>query len=166
MDHRRIAAPSLTVDVVAPPGGRHARLRLAGELDGTTDGALTDAVERVLRTAAPEAIQLHAAAVTFVDSVGMRCLLTCRAKAQDSGCRLSVVEPSRQMTRILDITGLPDLFGLPARPDDRPAGRGPHRGCPVDEVFARSAMIRRAARETCAHAEAVRGAGPLRPSRR
>jgi anti-anti-sigma factor len=161
MDLKPTAAPSLTI-VVMPPGGRHARVRLGGELDGTTARALTEAVARALHTPAPELVELHVAALTFVDSAGVRCLLVCRAAAQDAGCRLLLAEPSRQVTGILDCTGLLDLFGLPAPSGDRPpAGRGPHHGQSVDELVARSTMTRQMAQETCARARAVRSSSPM-----
>ena len=116
-DHIATAAQWLHIDTVMSPDGRHAGVNVGGELDGTTADALTNAVAQVLHPSAPELVELHVAAVTFLDCAGIRCLLTCLTAAQGADSRLILVDPSRQVTRILNITGLLDLFGLSPQPD-------------------------------------------------
>jgi anti-sigma B factor antagonist len=119
-DHIAPAAQWLHIDIVMSPDGRHARVNVGGELDGTTAHALTNAVAQVLHTSAPELVELHVAALTFLDCAGIRCLLTCRTLVQEADSRLILVDPSRQVTRVLDITGLLEWFGLSPQPTPLP----------------------------------------------
>ena len=88
------------------------RADVGGELDEVTAEVLNRAIAGFLSTASPELIELDLAAVSFLDSAGIRCLLTCRAAAEGAGSRLVLLDPAPHVTRVLEVTGLLDLFGL------------------------------------------------------
>jgi hypothetical protein len=73
----------------------------------------------------PELIDLRIAAQTSLDPAGLRCLLPCLAAAQDSESRLILANPSPQVTRISEITGLLELFGLSPQPSVEPCRTTP-----------------------------------------
>ena len=170
LDHAASAPPWLPIEISLTADRRLARFDVAGELDGSTIEELLTAVRHVLAAPAPERVELHLAALTFIDSAGVRCLLVCRTAAEDAGSRLLLIDPAPQVIRILGMTCLLDLFGVPRHPGfdtDRRGdtgtrtGRAPHRAQPIQELFEDSARLRQTARETCARAEAARRFGSL-----
>jgi anti-sigma B factor antagonist len=102
----------LQVGVRHSPDGHSARLTVAGELDDVTTSLLTDAVDDVLR-AGPAVVGLDLAAVSFIGSTGIRCLVDCRERVRAAGCAFELLVPSREVLRVLRITGLLTTFGLP-----------------------------------------------------
>lgn len=155
------SAPLLPIDVDVTTDRRLARLAVTGELDGSTTTELLEAVRKVLAAPAPERVELHLAGLTFIDSAGIRCLLICRTAAEDAGSRLTLVDPSRAVIRVLEITSLLDLFGLPRHAGSGAIPRGPHRAPSLPELFDESATLRQNARDTCARAQAARQVGLL-----
>lgn len=94
---------------------------------GDLDVAGGARLERVLLDIddAGRVVHLDLSGVTFVDSTGLRSLLTASRRAQVDGRRLRLVNPSQVVRRLLDITATADLFEVlsePAEvtPDDRP----------------------------------------------
>ena len=159
------AAPLLSIDIFPAFDDRLARLDVAGELDGSTTEDLLGALRRVLQPPAPDRVELHIAGLTFMDSAGIRCLLACRAAAQEAGSRLLLVDPTPHVFQSLDITGLLDVFGLAGGTGRDIEGRSPHRAQALPELLAQSAALCQTAQETCARAEAARrvrlaGRGP------
>jgi len=88
------------------------RLALTGEVGSTTAPGLLTAVGDVLTLfeAAVDAVDL--AAVTFLDASGIRCLLSCRAMAWDAGVPTRIVDPLPSVFRVLEITGLLEMFDI------------------------------------------------------
>jgi anti-anti-sigma factor len=171
LPHAAPAASLLPVDIYFTADRRRARLDVTGELDGSTAADLLDAVRQVLAAPATERVELHLAALTFIDSAGIRCLLTCRTAAEDRGSRLALVDPGPRVIGVLRITGLLHLFGLAEHAGSDPeqrsqAGtgrpRGPHGPQSPAELFERSATLRMTAQEICAGAVAARRVGALR----
>jgi anti-sigma B factor antagonist len=82
---------------------------LEGEFDSTgTDrfwAFFSDAL-----AASPRSITLDAPGLTFIDSSGLKALLHARAAATDAGVAFRVSQPSPQLRRIAEITGLEDLL--------------------------------------------------------
>jgi anti-anti-sigma factor len=162
LDHAASAAPLLPIDIDVTAGRRLARLEVAGDLDGSTTTELLGAVRKVLAAPAPERVELHLAALTFIDSAGIRCLLTCQTAAEDAGSRLLLVNPSRPVFRVLEITSLLDHFGLAVHAGSGTGTpRGPHRAPSLPELFDQSATLRQNARDACARAQAARRVGLL-----
>jgi len=84
---------------------------LVGELDVATEGALG----RQLRSYAAEGsgdVVLDCAAVTFIDSSGLRTLVVLSKELRESGRSLRLVNVPPLFRRTLDITGLVELFGI------------------------------------------------------
>lgn len=100
------------------PDQRPVRVAVAGEIDPLTVGSLHAALTGTLRRHRPDRIELDLSAVTFLDSTGIRTLLTGLVTAQRAGCTLTVTEASPRVHEMLRITGLLEVFGLADR--DRP----------------------------------------------
>ena len=85
---------------------------LAGELD--LDGA--DEVRDSLAGAAarPECryLQVDVSQVAFIDSYALGALVSARNQAAAAGVSLSLVNPSPQVRKAIQVTGLGDVFGL------------------------------------------------------
>ena len=82
---------------------------LAGELDH--DGVMD--IENDVRWAVTEAVgsvALDCAAVTFVDSAGLRLVLQTQMMAVDRHLRFTLASPSDVVLRLLVLTGLDDVF--------------------------------------------------------
>lgn len=117
----------LLTSSVVPADGRRIRIMFHGEIDMSTTDDLTAAVLAALRAHRPAQVDLDLAGVRFMDSSGIHALIRCHARAGESGCRLTVTNPHPIVHRILAVTELLDLFGIPAA--SRPA---PGRETPVE----------------------------------
>lgn len=99
--------PFLFVDVTELPAG--CRLVVAGTVDLSTSdalrAALADAVER------GGDIEIDLFQVGFMDSQGLNALCAARAALPDDR-RLRVFDSSGPVRRLLEITGLDEVFGL------------------------------------------------------
>jgi anti-sigma B factor antagonist len=92
-----------------------------GELDLATAPALEAALDRAL-TAAPRVV-LDLRELEFIDSSGLRALLTARRRAQDAGAEFSLVAGDRGLERTLEIAGVLEVFSwTPASELRPPAG--------------------------------------------
>ena len=81
-----------------------ARLRLTGELDLATAPALEQAVRGALEAGA-ERLVLDLANLTFVDSSGLRLLITLSARAPDEGWTLALTRPPEPSMSVFRLTG-------------------------------------------------------------
>lgn len=87
-------------------GGCH-RLALNGELDLAAAYDLETALSRLCDAGAQ--IELDLRGVTFMDSMGMRSLLTARDMCSEHGSRLSVIAGEGQR-KMLEVTGLIEIL--------------------------------------------------------
>lgn len=78
---------------------------LAGELDVSTVGQLSDAVTVELAEQ-PSQIVLDIADLTFCDSLGLGTLVVLNRAAQAQRSRLTLRNPTTFFTRMLEVTGL------------------------------------------------------------
>ena len=85
-----------------------ALLVLAGELDVSAAEVLTSTLQQV-NTSAPGLI-LDMAAVTFIDSSGLRTLIQARQMFRDEPASVTIRDPQPTTTRLLELTGLTDYF--------------------------------------------------------
>ena len=81
--------------------GRTGRLQLLGELDAVAVPAVWARLEGV-----DGDVALDCAGLTFIDASGVRLFVALHAACRSRGARLSIVDPSRCVLRLLDVTGL------------------------------------------------------------
>lgn len=82
----------------------------AGELDLATAPALDEALTRAFETAGSGRVVLDLRGLEFIDSSGLRTLLTARKQAEDAGARFSLVAGHRGLERTLEIAGIHSVF--------------------------------------------------------
>lgn len=95
--------------IAATPAGTEVVVALTGDLDL----AYADELERALRKlryAGFECVVLDLRGVEFIDSTGLRLLITQRNAARREGHCLILVPGPRQVQRIFDLTGTRGLF--------------------------------------------------------
>ena len=85
-------------------GGVH-RLTPIGELDIATVPLLESAFDAVFRDDGVEIVVVDLTELTFMDSTGVHLLLRMRAACEDAD-RLRVINGSRAVQRVLDVSGV------------------------------------------------------------
>lgn len=93
--------------------GATAQLELDGELDLYSSPRLTSIVDEVLE-ATPAGVEIDASGLTFADSAGLRAFLVARKDAEAAGVELRVTKVSEPLDRVLEMTGLREVLGVPA----------------------------------------------------
>jgi anti-anti-sigma factor len=83
---------------------------LTGELDLHSSELLATTVADALATG-PGAVDIDGERLSFADSAGLRALLSAREAAEEKDVRLRLVNVSAPLGRLLDMTGLRDVFG-------------------------------------------------------
>lgn len=101
------------------------RMVVAGEVDSISCRQLQQTFTDAVRRHRPAAVVVDVRGVTFLDSAGIRTLVTCRDEAQQAGCDLALVEVPRMVYRVLSISGLLEHFGL--TPSGSPPRMPAHR---------------------------------------
>src|SRR5581483_9035098 len=91
------------------------RLVLDGELDLAAAYDLETALSRLCDDGGP--VELDLRGVTFMDSMGMRSLLTARDMCSEAGSNLSVLAGEGQR-KMLEVTGLIEVLPLQGAGDD------------------------------------------------
>ena len=81
--------------------GRAGRLRLLGELDAVGVPVVGARLEGV-----DGDVALDCAGLTFIDASGVRLFVALHAACRSRGARLSIVNPSRCVIRLMELTGL------------------------------------------------------------
>jgi anti-sigma B factor antagonist len=87
------------------------RLLLRGELDLSTVSRVQEALERA-EAGSPPVIVLDLSKLTFLDSTGLRCLVTADQRARDSGRRLVIVRGPDAVQRVFEITRLEERLEM------------------------------------------------------
>jgi anti-anti-sigma factor len=96
-----------------------ARMHIApiGELDIATAPQFEEAI--IAATSEPVSeLVLDLRGLTFMDSTGLRTLAQANLKAEQAGTALSIWRGSRQIERVLEISGLGPLLPLADPPAD------------------------------------------------
>jgi anti-anti-sigma factor len=88
---------------------RRAILTVRGELDAYSAPGLEDQVSRLLSQDVDEVV-LDLAETSFLDSSGLRAILTAQRRLTENDGQLTLRAPSEPVTRLLEITGLTDHF--------------------------------------------------------
>ena len=99
----------LNIDTQERDGRVHVLLR--GELDLSTVGQVQDALERV-EAGSPSVVVLDLSKLSFLDSTGLRCLVTANERAREQGRRLVIVRGPDAVQRVFSITGLDDRLEI------------------------------------------------------
>ena len=89
---------------------------VAGEVDMETAEQVADAVRTALAVR-PREVHVDMAAVTFLDSWGIRMLLRAHREAAEQQVVLRVVNAHRRVMKVLEVTGLLALLQDGAFPD-------------------------------------------------
>ena len=127
-DTDREAAPPFWVEAVptpsdpeapadAPPASVH--LRVSGDLDQSTSPSLEAAALGALETGA-QVVVVDLSAVMFVDSAGLRAIVTAANAAEARGVRMLVAGMSGGVERLLQLTGLLERLRR-EQPDEHPS---------------------------------------------
>lgn len=94
----------LSIDV--SHSGPDAVVTVAGEIDPHTAAPLTEALDGLAGTDDLQRVVLDLSGVTFVDSSGLRVLLTARERFAERDIHFSLRAPSEPVRRLLEITDL------------------------------------------------------------
>lgn len=97
------------LEIVALPGAQ-TTLSLVGEVDPATAPALADRLAELAADATVSSVVLDLAGVTFLDSSGLRVLVTGREAIRAADGELALRAPNRNVRRVLEVTGLSDLI--------------------------------------------------------
>ena len=101
-------------------GDGDAVVRMSGEIDlAVVDELLSSAREGL---AHHDGLRLDLSRVTFIDSTGLGALVRLRNEASAQGRSLTLVDVPTSLVRLLDITGLHDMFTVVDGADEDDAG--------------------------------------------
>jgi anti-anti-sigma factor len=108
------AAPELTTSNVStrPVRPRVVEIAVRGDLDMRTGKLVQQALEHSYEDEGAELLSLDLSRVTFIDSMGLRVLLRARRAAQALERALVLASPSPSVMRLLEITGMHELFDV------------------------------------------------------
>ncbi len=83
-----------------------ARVRMVGELDiGTAEEAESE-IRQAESTDSAKTVVLDLGGLTFMDSTGLRLLVSADARAREAGRRLAIVRGPDAVQRVIELTGL------------------------------------------------------------
>jgi anti-anti-sigma factor len=97
--------------------GEAAVLTVHGELDLRTSPELEERLGRAF-SAGAELVILDLRQIEFMDSSGLRVLLSAHQRAQQSGRRFALVRGADQVERVLTLTGVRDLLTIVDGPEE------------------------------------------------
>jgi anti-sigma B factor antagonist len=103
------------LDVALAGGGERVTLALSGELDLETAGAVEVAVRDALARD-PAAITIDLRGVVFMDSTGLRTLITVSRCTSQAGLDLEIVRGPDNVHRVFEVTGMSGRLPLVDRP--------------------------------------------------
>ena len=92
------------------------RFALAGEFDLSNAAQVEDALKELERDR-PALLVLDLRELTFMDSTGLRVMVSADARARDDSRRLAVVQGPEPVHRVFRITGLDDHLEMVETPE-------------------------------------------------
>src|SRR5215204_5361092 len=101
-----LAAPDQQ-HVTVPIRTREIDLRTAEDFAAEVEAAIQQA-----REVGAEHLTLDLADVSFIDSMGVGALIDARARCDEQGCRLDLINAHRPVRLAFDVLGLLSTFGL------------------------------------------------------
>ena len=90
--------------------GAHSLVAAAGEIDLAVASLLWAELDSQIT--AGRTVVLDCAGVSFIDSVGLRSLVSAAQKAEEVGAVFRLSEPTPAVLRVLDLAGVEELFGI------------------------------------------------------
>lgn len=97
------------------------RLALSGELDISSAPQVEEALSRI-EAGKPGLILIDLRELEFMDSTGLRTVLSADARARQDGRRLAIVRGPRPVDRIFSVTRLDERLEIIDEPDSALAG--------------------------------------------
>jgi anti-sigma B factor antagonist len=94
--------------------GDEVLLSVAGELDMSSAPRLGSAVAQAATLDPIRRVVLDLSGTDFIDSSGLRAMLSAREQFEARGCEFTLRAPSPAVTRLLEITALADHFVIDA----------------------------------------------------
>jgi anti-anti-sigma factor len=107
--------------------GSAAVVVVTGELDLRTSPQLEERLTRAFDAGA-ELVILDLRQIEFMDSTGLRVLLTAHQRAHETGRRFALVRGADQVERVLTLTGVRDLLTVVDAPEDLLTADQPGQG--------------------------------------
>lgn len=92
-------------------------LSVHGELDLASSPALEEELARIA-DGAPGLVIIDLRELEFMDSTGLSVLIRAQHRAQETGHRLAIVNGSRQVRRLLSLTGVADRLTIVEDPQE------------------------------------------------
>ena len=92
------------------------RLALAGEFDLSSASLIEDVLKEIEQKQ-PELLVLDLRELSFMDSTGLRVMVSADARARDDSRRLAVVQGPESVHRVFRITGLDDHLEMVETPE-------------------------------------------------
>jgi anti-sigma B factor antagonist len=105
------AARPMTLQVSREPAGRVV-LSLSGEIDVASSPEVQEAGSIALATDGCRGLAIDMAEVTFLDSTGLGALVALRNLTLNQRIPFEIMNPSRRVRKLFDITGLANAFGI------------------------------------------------------
>lgn len=102
-------------------------LTVIGELDLRTSPELEERLSHAFDAGA-ELVILDLRGIEFMDSTGLRVLLSAHQRAHDSGRRFALVRGADQVERVLTLTGVRDILTVVDAPEELLAGEQSSEG--------------------------------------
>jgi anti-anti-sigma factor len=99
------------------------RLALAGEFDLSSATQIEDVLKE-LEQGRPSLLVLDLRELTFMDSTGLRVMVSADARARDGSRRLVIVQGPEAVHRVFRITGLDDHLDIVETPEAALTGDG------------------------------------------
>jgi anti-anti-sigma factor len=96
-------------------GDGQARLTLRGELDISSAPTLEDALGK-LEAEQPAVLVIDLRGLSFMDSTGLRTLVSADQRARDAGRRVTIVRGPEAVDRIFNVTRLDERLELVDEP--------------------------------------------------
>ena len=104
--------PDLVLSIAGESVGDRRVLTVSGELDMATAPRLEAAVEELLDDDELRRVVIDLSGTVFVDSSGLRAILSTQRRLQELGREFSLRAPSPPVTRLLEITALVEHFTI------------------------------------------------------
>ena len=87
---------------------------LTGEIDLDRADAVRDSLAGAAAGEKLRYLRVDVSEVTFIDSYALGALVSARNTAASKGVTLTLANPSQPVRKAIQVTGLNDVFGLPA----------------------------------------------------